>query len=137
MGILDKLKSKFVEQRKRPRKKASSDPIADRRKKFRAYLSKQNELTSVQSTTTRKKGRGQKTDFWQDNDDTYIFAPRYGSSPVIVVEGKPHIAAGKKIEDLQGVIADLIRATDAGELDEALAAAAERKPKASKAAKAA
>lgn len=137
MGILDKLKSKFVEPRKRPRKKASSDPTADRRKKFRAYLSKQNDLASATGTTTKKKGRGQKTDFWQDDDGTYIFAPRYGSSPVIIIEGKPHIAAGKKVEDLQGVIADLIRATESGELDEALAAAAERKTKTTKAAKAA
>src|SRR5438045_241260 len=110
MGILERLKGKFIEAEKRPRPRATgADPVGMKRKKFSAYLVKQKSLIDSPQPTAKKKGRSPKKDFWQNQEGTYIFAPRYGSSSVVILEGKPHIAAGKKIEDLQALIEDLIK----------------------------
>ncbi len=133
MAVLDKLKAIFVPVQDRQKvKRLSADQTGIRRRKFIAYLGEQKKLThtpqSGLAVNSKKRGKRQRSHFWNSEDGSYIFAPRYGTSLVVVFDETPHIKT-KNIEHLNEALDGLIEATEAGELDAALAKAAEKKRK--------
>lgn len=57
--------------------------------------------------------------FWLADDGQYLLQIRYGSSIVIELEkGNPTIITGKTTTDVQRVLEQIVKAVEAGELDD-------------------
>jgi hypothetical protein len=115
-------------------KLTAADPVIQRRNKLIVRLQQQIELVKDQNfTLTRQKWIADETGVkqlrelrkrvrpWWRSDVTgnVLLTVRYGAKPIEFQKGKAAIAVGSK-DKLLGVIATLISATAAGELDSAI-----------------
>lgn len=124
-------------------KDAGTDPILARRGNFVTQLLHQRALAQDPSharevwVTRPAEGGGQERvpikkpvrRWWTvDASGRVLFKLRYGRKSVEVEKGKPNVAVGA-IEDLPSTIDVLIEAVKNGELDDALTALAQPRPK--------
>lgn len=131
-GVLDKLKKYLVEEQVKPKAPPKTiDKVSIRRTKFTEYLNGQIGLVNpsrVQKTqaTGKKKGKPTRPAYWNNDQGKIVLVLRYGTSPVIIDEKKPHIVVNdnKQLEETLDV---LVEATKSGELDKQLEEAARKK----------
>lgn len=134
MGFLDKIRR--VRGYEKPRPKKSTDKKDLWIKNFTDYLSNQKiALKNVDKATdnSKKKGKGKRSKehtFWHEEAGLYIFIPRYGTKHVDLGTDSDGAVvnqiAAESLEEMAGYIDDLIEATRAGEMNDALAQAAAR-----------
>ncbi len=125
--------------------KNSSDPIQIRRSRLVERLEEQKVLLAdpslVRTTQRTVKENGEKRivphqfkvkPWWRTDDVGRVFMSiKFAGRPVEFEKGKSAVAVPSK-DKLSSVIDTLITATNAGELDEALASASKQRPLAKK-----
>jgi hypothetical protein len=132
MSIFDKLKGKVTfEKVTRQRGSSKTNPALKRRTKFVNYLGLQ--LKALKNHPAKRDRKGHRIDFFEQ-DGKFYFEPRFGSRKVVINENDPEtVMALPSREALEDTINVLIAGTNEGELDAALAKAAERAPRKPKA----
>lgn len=131
-GVLDKLKKYLVEEQVKPKTPPKGiDKVALRRTKFTDYLNGQiglvNPLRAQKiQATGKKKAKPIRPAYWNNDQGKIVLVLRYGTSPVVIDEKKPHIVVNdnKQLEETLDV---LLEATKAGELDAQLEDASRKK----------
>lgn len=142
MTQLTKLTFKTVE-----RAGAAKDPIQDRRGKIIAAIKEQQLVLAaclkgtdyaVEQKTFTKNEQGERIPqtrqrkirpwFFEQDAGWYVQC-RYGAR-VLLIDGKNNAVFVKKLEEVGGVLGAFKAAAQAGDLDAAIAKAAQRKPKA-------
>lgn len=128
MSLLDKLNFQTVSR------EIERDPVAERRARFRAGVAEQRlvlaalargEAYNDQNRVSKTgKARAVRAWFFQKGTGWYIQA-RYGAR-VLLLDGRSNAISVSKVSEIEQVLAALERATEAGELDAVLAAAARR-----------
>jgi hypothetical protein len=128
MSSLDKLNFQTVSRQ------IERDPVAERRARFRAGIDEQRLVlaalargeayTDQNRVSKTGKARAVRACFFQRGQGWFIQA-RYGAR-VLLLDGKSNAISVSKIAEIEPVLAALERATEAGELDAVLAAAAQR-----------
>jgi hypothetical protein len=128
MSLLDKLNFQTVSRQ------IERDPVAERRARFRAGIAEQRLVlaalargeayTDQNRVSKTGKARAVRAWFFQKGTGWFIQA-RYGAR-VLLLDGKSNAISVNKIAEIEPVLAALERATEAGELDAVLAAAAQR-----------
>lgn len=128
MSLLDKLNFQTVSRQ------IERDPVAERRARFRAGIVEQRLVlaalargeayTDQNRVSKTGKARAVRAWFFQKGQGWYIQA-RYGAR-VLLLDGKSNAISVSKVSEIEQVLAALERATEAGELDAVLAAAARR-----------
>jgi hypothetical protein len=128
MTLLDKLNFQTVSRQ------IQRDPVAERRARFRAGIAEQRLVlaalakgeayTDSNRVSKTGKARAVRPWFFQRGQGWFIQA-RYGAR-VLLLDGRSNAISVSKVSEIEQVLAALERATEAGELDGVLAAAALR-----------